>query len=347
MIPKEKNTIPADSTVLESLVRLNELSDSGTLTLFATDSDLRVSGTVTDGDIRRALIRGRSLETPVSEVMNRNFTALREGNFDTATLKAIREKGLKLVPVLDGADRLVRVLDYHNRKAFLPLDAVLMAGGRGERLRPLTLGTPKPLLPIGDRTIIDRNVDNLMAYGIEHISVTVNYLKEQIESHFAAPRNGVQVRCVAEPRFLGTMGSARLAEKGPNDAVLVMNSDLFTNIDFEEFYFHFMDHEADMSVAAVPYPVSVPYGIFDLEGRNIRGIREKPTYNYYANGGIYLLKRELLDAIPEGERYHATDLMEQLIAEGRRVIRFPLTGYWIDIGKPEDYRRACEMAKHL
>ena len=126
-----------------------------------------------------------------------------------------------------------------------------------------------------------------------------------------------------------------------------MNSDLFTNVNYEDFYMHFVTHEADMSVATIPYSVNVPYGIFELEGRNITGIKEKPSYNYYANAGIYLLKKEVLDYIPDGVFFNATDLIERLISIGRNVIRFPLTGFWIDIGKPEDYKKAQDFVKHL
>jgi NDP-sugar pyrophosphorylase family protein len=126
-----------------------------------------------------------------------------------------------------------------------------------------------------------------------------------------------------------------------------MNSDLFTNINYEDFFLHFEENEADMSVAAVPYSVSVPYGIFNLNGRDILGIKEKPSYNYYANAGIYLIKRELLDLIPDNKFFNATDFMELLIARNHKVIRFPLTGYWIDIGKHEDYKKAQELVKHL
>ena len=152
-----------------------------------------------------------------------------------------------------------------------------MAGGKGERLRPLTEKTPKPLLPVGDKAIIDYNVDNLIYHGIKHISVTVNYLKEQIEEHFATERDGVIVNCIREPRFLGTIGSLRFVEKFENDTILVMNSDLFTNIDLEDFYLHFFESGADMSAAAVPYSISVPYGVFNVNEENITGLTEKPS----------------------------------------------------------------------
>ncbi|MDE7125481.1 MAG: nucleotidyltransferase, partial [Muribaculaceae bacterium] len=132
-----------------------------------------------------------------------------------------------------------------------------------------------------------------------------------------------------------------------HDTVLLTNSDAITNLNYENFFLHFTEHEADMSVAAIPYSFSVPYGIFELDGRNIRGVLEKPTYNYYANAGIYLIKRDLLSLIPEGEFFNATDFIERLINQGKRVIRYPLTGYWLDIGVPDEYARAKEYINHI
>ena len=227
------------------------------------------------------------------------------------------------------------------------MQAVIMAGGKGERLRPLTEKTPKPLLPVGNKAIIDHNVDRLIQYGVDHISVTTNYLAEQLESHFAQPHGEVQIQCVREPKFLGTIGAVRLVKEFYNDVVLVMNSDLFTDIDFEDMYLHFIENDADMSIAAVPYTVSIPFGICDLEGRDVKGIVEKPTYNYYANAGIYMLRREVVDMIPKNEFYNATDLIEALVKNGSKVIRYPLKGTWIDIGTLSEYQKAKDLAKHM
>lgn len=180
-------------------------------------------------------------------------------------------------------------------------------------MRPLTQSQPKPLLLVGDKAIIDHNVDRLISYGVKHISVTVNYLVEQLEEHYKEPRQDVQVDCVREPKFLGTMGAVRLVKDFYNDVVLVMNSDLFTDIDFEDMYLHFVENNTDMSIAAVPYTVSIPFGICDLDGREVKGIVEKPTYNYYANAGIYMLRREALNTIPENEFFNATDLIDALV----------------------------------
>ena len=222
-----------------------------------------------------------------------------------------------------------------------------MAGGKGERLRPLTEKTPKPLLEVGGKCIIDHNVDRLISYGVQHVNVTVNYLGEQLEEHFATPHDGVRVRTFHEPKFLGTIGSIKFVDTFYNDTVLVMNSDLFTNIDYEDFFLHFQMHDAEMSVAAVPYNISIELGILDLDGRNIKGLIEKPKYNYYANAGIYLVKKHALAEIPEDTFFHATHLVEKLIAQGKKVIRYPLNGTWIDIGTPQEYERAKELVKHL
>ena len=157
----------------------------------------------------------------------------------------------------------------------------------------------------------------------------------------------MKIRTVREPKFLGTIGSVKFVPSFYNDTVLVMNSDLFTNIDYEDFFLHFKEHDAEMSVAAVPYNVSIPYGILDLDGRNIKGLLEKPQYNLYANAGIYLIKRRALDEIPDGEFFNATDLVEKLISEGKIVIRYPLNGTWIDIGNPQEYQKAKDLVKHL
>lgn len=339
--------IKEDKTLLEALSIINELYPDP-LVLFVVNDENGMVGTLTDGDSRRALIAGASVTDKVGKVMHRNFNYMKVEDASNVTeIKRQKELKMKLVPILDHSKHIVEIINLEHYKTRLPIDAVLMAGGKGERLRPLTEKKPKPLLPVGNKAIIDHNIDRLISYGVKHISVTVNYLKEQIEEHFAEPYNGVMVHTVREPKFLGTIGSILFVKEFHNDTILVMNSDLFTNIDYEDFYLHFIEHNADMSVAAVPYTVSVPYGIFDLNGRNIQGLIEKPTYNYYANAGIYLIKRSALDEIPEDTFFNATDLIEKLISDGKKVIRFPLNGTWIDIGNPQEYKYANELIGHM
>ena len=339
--------ISQDITLLEALSRINSISPDP-LVLFVLDKDGRMVGTLTDGDSRRALIAGASVNDKISQVMHRDFNYMRiEDINDVREIKRQRELKMRLVPMLDSDGHIVEFINLEKNRSRLPVDAVLMAGGKGERLRPLTETTPKPLLKVGEKCIIDYNVDRLIYYGVKHISVTVNYLKEQLEEHFASPYGGIQVQTVREPKFLGTIGSIRFVKEFHTDTVLVMNSDLFTNINYEDFYLHFQQHDAEMSVAAVPYNISIPYGILDLDGRNIKGLLEKPQYNHYANAGIYLIKRKALEEIPNDEFFNATDLVEKLIAEGKKVIRYPLNGTWIDIGNPQEYQKAEDLVRHL
>ncbi len=344
---ENNHIISQDITLLEALSRINSLAPDP-LVLFVVDNNQRMVGTLTDGDSRRALIAGASVTDKAEKIMLRNFRYMTTSNVgDVKEIRRQKEMKMKLVPILDEERRIVDIINLEKFKTRLPVDAVMMAGGKGERLRPLTEKTPKPLLPVGNKAIIDHNVDRLISYGINHISVTVNYLKEQIEDHYRVPHNGVQVQTVREPKFLGTIGSIKFVPKFFNDTVLLMNSDVFTNIDYEDFYLHFLQHDAEMSVAAIPYNVSIPYGILDLEGRNIQGLIEKPKYTYYANAGIYLIKRSALDEIPDETFFNATDLVEKLISEKKKVIRYPLNGTWIDIGNPQEYQKAQDLVKHL
>lgn len=334
------------ATIKDALVAINEITHDGE-SLIVVNDDRQMVGSLTDGDIRRGLIAGAELKDSVYKIMHRDFKYIKQEEYDVAHLKSFRDRRIMFIPILDEENHVVNVVNLNKFKSKLPIDAVLMAGGKGERLRPLTEKTPKPLLEVGGKCIIDHNIDRLISYGVEHIDVTVNYLAEQLEEHFAAPRNGVQVRTFREPKFLGTIGSIKFVDTFYNDTILVMNSDLFTNIDYEDFFLHFQQNEAEMSVAAVPYNISIELGILDLDGRNIKGLLEKPKYNYYANAGIYLIKKRALAEIPKDTFFHATHLVEKLIAQGKKVIRYPLNGTWIDIGTPQEYQKAKDLVKHL
>jgi len=338
--------ISSNLTLGEGLVAIDQLKDN-ILCLFVIDSDGCLVGTFSNGDARRALIRGVGLSDSIENAMERNFKSISSSEISPLQIRKFRSEGIKILPCLDESGRILKIYNLLAKQSVLPINAVIMAGGKGERLRPLTENTPKPLLKIGDKAIIDYNIDRLIKYGIEQIHVTVNYLADQVEAHFKDDKRGVSITCVREPKFLGTMGAVKMISQFQQDTILVMNSDLFTNIDLEEFYMHFVESRADFSVAAIPYSVSVPYGIFELDNDRIIGLREKPTYNYYANGGVYLFKREHLNLIPEESFFDATDLIEKLIGKNLKVVRFPIIGYWIDIGKHEDYQKVQEFVKHL
>ncbi len=348
MIDHTDHIIPITATLLDALGRINSLP-GGAMTLLATDGEGCLAGTLTDGDVRRALLAGASLQTPVSRAMHRNFRSLPADDVRPARLREIRGEGITLVPLVDADGRPAGIIDTRVTSTILPLKAVLMAGGRGERLRPLTLTTPKPLLNVGGRPIIDYNIRALARVGIADITVTLNYLAEQLEEHFSAPVEGIRVKTVREPAFMGTIGSVALTDAAadPEGTTLVMNSDLLTDISLEEMYLHHEESGADITVAAIPYVVSVPYAVMQTDGPRVTSLAEKPSMSYYANAGIYMISNRQLHDLPQSGRTDATDLIERALAEGKHVGWFPLKGTWIDIGSPADYTRACELMKNL
>ncbi len=336
--------ISESATITDALRQLNALSGRS-ITLFVVNNSQVVVGSLSDGDIRRSIIVGYTLGDKVSSVMHTNFSALRGDKVDVNTIHTCRERKITLLPHLNDDGSIRDIYDLSTLTSILPIDAVLMAGGKGERLRPLTNHTPKPLLLVGDKCIIDYNIEALLSNGINNVNITVNYLAEQIQEHITTNfPNQEGIRCIGEDKPLGTIGAVANILDFQNDTILVMNSDLLTNINYEEFYLHHINSGADMSVAVVPYQVSVPFAIFTYDENNkINGLAEKPTYNYYANAGIYLIKREHLTKVTRGEHMDATDLIELLLALGLSVEQFPINGRWIDIGSPDDYRTACSL----
>lgn len=340
----DNHIIDIHATILQALEQLNALTD-GVMTLIVTDREGHVSGTVTDGDIRRALLGGATLQTPVEEAAHKDFSSVGP---DTPVnrIKQARLKGIRLLPVIDSAGKLVDTLDLTKVETILPLSAILMAGGKGERLRPLTLTTPKPLLEIDGMPIIDYNVRSLSRAGITDVTVTTRYLASQIIDHFSKPVFGIDVKCVVEENPLGTIGAASLISRNDEGDTLVMNSDLLTTLSLEEMFLLHKTEKADVTIAAIPYSVSVPYAILATDGREVRSLEEKPTYSYYANAGIYIFSNRLLNSILPGTPTDAPELIEKAISEGGKVVFFPIDGTWIDIGSPADFRHAEELMRH-
>lgn len=340
-----RHIISENSTILDALKMLNTLSGQQ-MVLVAVDNSGVVKGTLTDGDIRRALLAGASTDTAVSEVMYREFKHLRGNTIDVKTMKQYRQMGIKLLPHIAEDGTIKQLYDLTITRTILPLSAILMAGGRGERLRPLTDSTPKPLLPIAGKAIIDYNIEALVTYGITDITVTTRYLAEQLHNHFATPVAGVMVKCVKETIPLGTIGAASLVERNTEGATLVMNSDLLTTISFEEMYLKHIHEGADITIAAIPYIVSVPYAILATDKSTVTGIEEKPAYSYFANAGIYIFSNDLLNSLNSNERTDATDLIERAISDGRKVVYYAINGTWIDVGSPTDFKHAEEIMQH-
>lgn len=345
----DEHLIKEDDKILSAISKLDLISrNSKSLTLFVVNQNNKMTGTLTDGDIRRGLMKGLTMNTLVCEFMERKFSFVDAFNPDINVIKRNKANGIKLLPSLTSDGKIKNVFDLVRLKSVLPLECIIMAGGRGERLRPLTDKTPKPMLKLGGKPIIEHNIDRLIEYGIEKIYISIKYLGEQIKEFFGdGSKKGISIEYIEEEKYLGTGGALKLVERFNSKNILVMNSDLFTDIDFEDLYLNTIETNAEIGIASIPYTVNIPYAIFEKDGNRVLSFKEKPNNTHYANAGIYILKREIVDYIPVDEFYNITDLIQNVLDRGGVVIQNPIYGYWIDIGKHEDYRKAMEIVKHL
>ncbi|MDT0554151.1 nucleotidyltransferase family protein [Urechidicola vernalis] len=331
--------LSSESTIKEALVKLDHLAKDAILFIVYADNTLL--GSLTDGDVRRALIKGTSISENVEGVIQSNPRFIRKGESNIQKIIEYREGNYRIIPVLDKFNRVVNVINFRFLKSYLPIDAVVMAGGRGERLKPLTNDTPKPLLKVGEKPIIEHNIDRLRSFGIDDFWLSVRYLGEQLEDYFKdGSHKHICTEYVWETEPLGTIGAVSKVKNFKHDYILVTNSDILTNLNYEEFFLNFLESGADLSVVTIPYDVPIPYAVMETEDNKVISFKEKPTYTYYSNGGIYLMKKEVLKLIPKDKFYNATDLMEALIEKNFLVHSYPLRGYWLDIGKHDDFAKA-------
>lgn len=346
MRPFKSHLITSGSTVKEALTKLNELGQDAIL--FVVNEDLELIGSLTDGDVRRGLLKNFTIENSVNEIIQEHPRFIRKGERDISKIIEYRKADLRIIPILDEHDRVVNVINFRYINSYLPIDAVIMAGGKGTRLRPLTEKIPKPLLPVGGKPIVEHNIDRLALFGIDDYWITIKYLGEQIESYFGnGDAKNIQINYVKETEALGTIGAVSKINNFEHDYVLVTNSDILTNLDYELFFLDFIKNDADFALVSIPYHVNIPYAVLETQDNRIKGFKEKPTYTYYSNGGIYLMKRTVLDLIPNNTFFNATDLIEKLIGLNKKVVTFPFSGYWLDVGKHEDYNKAQEDIKQI
>jgi dTDP-glucose pyrophosphorylase len=348
MMDTKTNIISEQATIKNALEQLNTFTRKDSLTLFVLNGSNQLVGTVTDGDIRRALVAGISVDDKISACMYRNFRYIERNKFTLEYIEGLKQDEIGLLPLVNEKKEIIKLIDLSHKLSILPLDAVIMAGGEGKRLKPLTDKIPKPLIRVGDKPILEHNIDRLNSYGIDRIFITVKYLSEQIISYFGdGNKKGLTISYTTESDSLGTLGALSLIDNFEHDHILVMNSDLLTNIDFTDLYKSFLNESADMIVASVPYNVDIPYGVIETHGAKVKTIKEKPRYTYYSNAGIYILKKKLLEYIPKNTFFNATDLMELALEKQFNLVHYPIREYWLDIGKHEDYAKAQEDIKHI
>ncbi len=324
------------------------LDKSGLGMLLVCEDDMRLVGILTDGDIRRAILTGISFDQPVSEIASKDPVVAHPGVPPAEALHIMdhaRRFIVNHLPLVDQEGRLVDLLLRRDlvREDPLDLSAVIMAGGQGSRLRPLTEDLPKPMLPIGDRPLMERTVEQLRQSGIRRVSVTTHYLPEKIEEYFGdGEAFGVEMDYVAEDRPLGTAGALRLLEKPElgDEPLLVINGDILTRVDFRAMLAFHNHHAADLTVGVRRYELRIPFGVIKSEGAVVNELQEKPTHSVLVNAGVYLLQPAVLMEIPADTKFDMTDMIMKLIGEGRRVVNFPIVEYWLDIGQQDDYEQA-------
>jgi dTDP-glucose pyrophosphorylase len=345
MIDIQKHTIHEDKPLSSALEAMNNLED---LVLFIIDNENKLIGTLTDGDARRGLLNGFSISDRIGDFMNKSFFQIKSNLNNIFEIIEAKKRKFKVVPVVDDNGYIKKLINFSFFYSYLPIDVVIMAGGEGIRLRPLTENVPKPMLKVGGKPILEHVIDRLIRFGVNNFQISVNYLGNKIESYFNnGASKSVLINYIHENQKMGTIGSLTLGNEYQNDYLLVINSDILTNINYEDFFLDFIQKDADISIASVPYNVNIPYAIMDIKGSNIIGLKEKPTFNFITNAGIYLLKKDHLKRIPEGKIYNATDLIEEMIASNLNVTYFTIHDYWLDIGKMDDYNKAQQDIRHI
>lgn len=307
------------------------------------DDAQRLVGLVTDGDIRRALLRGATLAEPVARVMNTKPVTAPPAITRAEALAVMHTKVIRHLPLVDRDGRLVELLvqDDLLDEGPLPNVAVLMAGGQGSRLRPLTESVPKPLLRVGGKPLLEIMVERLRANGVQRFFISVHYKSEQIEAHFGdGSRLGVRIGYLREPEPLGTAGALQLLGAAWAEPLFLVNGDIITKCDFRSMLAFHRRNDADLTVGLVPYEVDVPYGVFEVEGDRLAGVSEKPRLEFQVNSGIYVIGPSLRALIPDGRVFDATELIRLAVSTGRTVKAFPITDYWLDVGRHDDFHKA-------
>ena len=336
-----KEVLTPLQTSIKEAIRV--LDQSSRQIVLVVDENQRLLGTVTDGDIRRGILKGVSLNDPVAQIMNPEPTVARADEGRDVILAAMQRKQLHHIPVVDENRRVIglETLDELIQSRRRPNRVVLMAGGIGSRLRPLTDDCPKPMLKVGNKPLLETILENFIEYGFREFSISVNYMADVVKSYFGdGSRWGVEISYLQEDQKLGTAGALSLLDDKPRESMLVMNGDLLTKVNFSQLLDFHASHRALGTMCVREYDFQVPYGVVKIDGHRIVGIDEKPIQRFFVNAGIYVLEPAALDLIPPNTYFDMPTLFEKIIAGGNETAVFPIREYWLDIGQLADYDRA-------
>lgn len=336
------------ATVREAL---EAITRNGQNVVLVLDGERRLVGLVTDGDLRRAILRGAALDTPVEQVMNRSPLVGQLSQPRNELLSLMRARRIRQLPLLDAEQRVAAlvVLEELVPPARIPNKAVIVAGGRGSRLHPLTEHVPKPLLRVAGKPLLEIILARFQAVGVSDFFISVMHKSSMIEEYFGdGSRYHVRIRYVREVEPLGTIGSLSLIEEPFQHPVFVMNGDVLTRCDFLSMLeFHERSGVA-MTAGIVQHEIQMPYGVFEVEGDRITAIAEKPSLGFWINAGIYVLSPDAVRLVPAGQYFDATDLMRLLLSRGMALRGYPIREYWLDVGRQHDLDKANrDMAEGL
>ena len=308
------------------------------------DGEDRLLGTVTDGDIRRAILRGADMDAPVGNAMKGEPHTARESDTKEHLLSRMAAESVRQFPLLDDSGRvtgLVYIDDLMSPTERRDNWVLIMAGGLGTRLRPLTDSAPKPLLQVGDKPLMETIIEGFLDYDFRQFYISVNYKAAMIKAHFGdGAKWNATIRYIEEDRPLGTAGALRLIKDRPDTPIIVMNGDLLTRINFQHLLDYHREHKARATMCVREYDFQVPFGVVRITDNRITGIDEKPLHSFFVNAGIYVLDPELIDLIPDGEFFDMTTLFEAIIAADHDTAVFPIREYWLDVGRIDEFNQA-------
>lgn len=332
------------STPETSIRDVVHIIDKGSMQIvLVVDDNGRLMGTVTDGDIRRGILSGVSMNDTVQKIMNPDPTVAKVAEDRDSILAMMRRKQLHHIPVVDenrcvvGLETLDELIRSRTRKNWV----VLMAGGLGSRLHPLTDNCPKPMLKVGSKPLLETILENFIEYGFHRFYISVNYMADVVKAHFGdGSRWGVDIYYIEENQKLGTAGALSLLPEKITESLLVMNGDLLTKVNFSQLLDFHSSHNAQASMCVREYDFQVPYGVVKIENHRIIRIDEKPIQRFFVNAGIYVFEPEVLSLIPSNSYFDMPTLFEKLIERKKETAVFPIREYWLDIGHLADYDRA-------
>lgn len=307
------------------------------------EADGRLAGVVTDGDVRRGILNGVALDSPVADIMNREPIRVSEGVEASLVLGLMKQRRIHQVPVVDASGVLVglETLDELLQPMVRDNPVVLMAGGLGTRLAPLTHDRPKPMLNVGDRPILETILQNFIDYGFHHFYISVNYKAEMIQGHFGDGRRwGVKIEYLHERERLGTAGSLSLLPARPDCPLLVMNGDIMTRVNFDALLDFHLRHQAVATLGVREFSHTIPYGVVRMQDNRLVSLVEKPVEKVFVSAGIYVLDPSVLDLVPTGRYLDMPTLFQQVMDRCMPALGFPIHEYWLDIGRMEDFERA-------